>query len=151
MKIIKCGALIVNHNYSKILCILSHDTCFKKEYKWGLPKGHKENNESIIQCCKREIYEEIGINLRLSGKNHPFIHVFDTRYYLFRFNNEGRYYPKDIKEVRKVRWKRIKDLENFNKNRGLRAIIDSWDEIEKIFSDINQNNDKKQTSYNMGS
>ena len=136
----KCGAIITNHNYTQVLCIMSHETIRNKEYKWGLPKGHKEQNETNEECCIREVKEEIGIHLRLSGKYHPFIHVFDTRYYLFRFHKKRYYYPKDKYEVAKVRWKNIVDLEKENTNRGLKAIVDSWDEISEIFSGLKGKN-----------
>ena len=134
MKIKKCGAIITTRDFIQILCIMSHDTVKKREYIWGLPKGHKEENETNEKCCIREVYEEVGIKLKLINKNHPFIHIFDTRYYLFYFHKKGFYYPKDRNEIRKVRWKKITDLEKENKNRGLKAVIDSWDEIREIFS-----------------
>jgi 8-oxo-dGTP pyrophosphatase MutT (NUDIX family) len=132
----KCGAIITSKDYTQVLCILSHDTIRNKEYKWGLPKGHKEDNETNEKCCIREVHEETGIKLKIHGKNHPFIHIYDTRYYLFYFHKKGRYFPKDEKEICKVRWKNITDLKSLNTNRGLKAVIDSWDEITQIFSNL---------------
>jgi 8-oxo-dGTP pyrophosphatase MutT (NUDIX family) len=148
----KCGAIITNKNQTQVLCIMSHETIQKSEFKWGLPKGHKEENESNEKCCIREVREETGIKLRLSGKYHPFIHVFDTRYYLFKFHKKRFYYPRDNYEVSKVRWKNIEDLKNENTNRGLRAIVDSWEEISEIFLTLKSKkreleNDQKYNSY----
>lgn len=42
----------------------------KPERGWGLPGGHREQNESAEACAIREVYEETGIeisNLQLAG------------------------------------------------------------------------------------
>jgi 8-oxo-dGTP pyrophosphatase MutT (NUDIX family) len=138
----KCGAIITNSKYTQVLCILSNETIRMGEFKWGLPKGHKEERETNEGCCTREVYEEAGIRLRMKGKNQPFIHIYDTRYYLFCFHKKGKYYPRDNHEICKVRWKYINDLKELNMNRGLKAVVDSWDEITEIFSNLNDKKDQ---------
>lgn len=39
----------------------------KESGKYGLPKGHLEIGETIPACAKREIWEELGINIETNG------------------------------------------------------------------------------------
>lgn len=48
--IIQCG--------SKFLCVLQKSSKF-----WGFPKGRIEPGECLLDCMKRELYEETKINL----------------------------------------------------------------------------------------
>lgn len=144
MRVTKAGAIITNHDYTKVLCVMNQESEYMCEYKWGLPKGHKEQKESNAKCCLREVREEVGINLRLSKFEHPYIIVYDTCYYLFCFNTQKFYYPRDKNEISKVRWKKLRYIVNENMNRGLRAVVESWDEIKEIFHEYKQANKKRQ-------
>lgn len=35
--------------------------------KWNFPAGHLENNESLIEGAKREIFEECGCSVEITG------------------------------------------------------------------------------------
>ena len=54
----KSGALILNTNMDKCLMVFQ-----KKSMLWGIPKGHKEDNEDSYVCMIREVKEEVGLNL----------------------------------------------------------------------------------------
>ena len=59
-----CGALIghkFNNNY-KFLIIGSK---YRGREYWGFPKGHMEKDETEIETAKREIKEEVGIDVRI--------------------------------------------------------------------------------------
>lgn len=148
MKVTKAGVIITNKNYTKIVCVMNHITESMCEYKWGLPKGHKEPYETNVDCCIREVKEEVGINLFLSGPNHPHIIVYDTCYYLVCFNEERHYTPKDKYEISKIRWKKIRFMNNENMNRGLRAVVESWDEITEMFREYKNKNKKRNNHKN---
>lgn len=53
--------LIFNEN-GEILLLRRQNTGYMDGY-WGTPGGHLENNESIIDGLKREIKEEIDMNI----------------------------------------------------------------------------------------
>ena len=53
IKQICAGGVILNKD--KVL-VINQDNI-----SWSLPKGQVEGNESLIECAKREIYEETGI------------------------------------------------------------------------------------------
>src|SRR3990167_8921413 len=52
----ECGSIIINKTLDKILLIKGRDG-----NKWGIPKGHCNDIESVIDCSLRETYEETGI------------------------------------------------------------------------------------------
>lgn len=63
----------------------------QKEWKGlALPGGHIEDNESIVECVRREIYEETGFvvsNLLFKGITHFFNIEIDERYMVFNFTS----------------------------------------------------------------
>lgn len=72
---------------------------------WEFPGGKRESNETLQQCCAREIREEVGVKVRVGRKlmtiNHAYshfritMHVFACRY----LSGE----PRPI-TCRRVRW-----------------------------------------------
>ena len=53
----KAGIVLFNNNTNKILIVQSRGNL------WGLPKGSCNNNETIIECASRELFEETGITI----------------------------------------------------------------------------------------
>jgi len=58
--------------------------------KLVLPKGHLEEGESDLDAAKREVMEEIGIDLDLHGDTHP------TFKYSMSYLVSARNYPVEI-------------------------------------------------------
>lgn len=50
-----------NRNLSKFLTLDANLPCFWNNPEWGFPKGRKNENETSIECAKRELQEETGI------------------------------------------------------------------------------------------
>ncbi len=73
-KLISSGGLIVNKN--RVLLI-------KKEKTWIFPKGKVKEGESLIECAKREIKEEVGIDLENS-----YFYIGTTNYRYLENNEE---------------------------------------------------------------
>lgn len=67
--------------------------------KYSLPAGHVENGESLTQCAAREVFDEIGVRIKL--ENLQLVHVmhrkeedirmdfFFTQHHLFRKSGAG--------------------------------------------------------------
>jgi hypothetical protein len=53
---------------------------------WGFPKGGYENDETAIDCAKRETYEETGIDISLFEMNRIYKSKYYT-YFLLNLNN----------------------------------------------------------------
>ncbi|MBQ9318916.1 MAG: NUDIX domain-containing protein [Bacilli bacterium] len=62
MKIIVGGIIEKNGKY-----LLVQEAKEKCHGKWNIPAGHLENNESLIEGAKREIYEECGCSVEITG------------------------------------------------------------------------------------
>ena len=54
-KTITAGGIIINEYKEVVIVNQNHDS-------WSLPKGHVEDNETILETAKREIYEETGLS-----------------------------------------------------------------------------------------
>ena len=63
-----CGVLIKSDD-KFLLCLPTNG------YKWGIPKGLRDGNESQKSCAVRETYEETGIELDESDLKSPPIKV----------------------------------------------------------------------------
>ncbi|MBQ8383003.1 MAG: NUDIX domain-containing protein [Clostridia bacterium] len=91
----------------------------------SLPKGHKEDNESIIETAIRECFEETNIVIsekHLIKELTPYCYEFLTPSnklirktiipFLFEVDNEGNPIPKEARMI-SVQWMKIEDfLEN---------------------------------------
>ncbi|MBE6083172.1 MAG: NUDIX domain-containing protein [Tissierellaceae bacterium] len=59
-----CGAIVFNYyNQELLFLIIKH----KKELggHWDFPKGHMEGSENEEETAKREVYEEVGLDIKL--------------------------------------------------------------------------------------
>lgn len=119
---IELSAMAVVMCNNKILS--TNELIYGKE-KISLPKGHKEENESIIETAIRECFEETNIVIsekQLIKKLTPYSYEFLTPSnklirktiipFLFRVDNEGKTIQKE-KRIISVQWMQIEDfLEN---------------------------------------
>lgn len=104
---IRSGTIILDFRRKKILVIQSY-----KRF-WGLPKGHVEENESVIECAIRETLEETGIRLDGSQLERSYS-VFrgDGEYFIVN-GNDLRFDPKQItstEEITGIGWVCLKCL-----------------------------------------
>ena len=122
-----CGCIIINN--SKVLLVYEKNQNF-----WGFPKGHVEQNETEIETAKREVKEEVGLDIKI---------IEDTRYE-FKYNIKDNIektcviflaYPITFKvhnqesEISKSKWfnteEAIKILPYENQKEALIAIINN--------------------------
>ena len=114
----------------------------KKECKgkWSIPAGHLEPNEAIVEGAKREILEECGLEVEITGilhvrKNSEWVNI------AFSTNIIGGEIRFDKKEILDAKWFSLDDIINMKQDLRdldwmLKAIIDC--ENDKII-DINTN------------
>ncbi|MDR2753048.1 MAG: NUDIX domain-containing protein [Oscillospiraceae bacterium] len=57
-----CGAVVFHRAPQGLRFLLIKNRC---SANWGYAKGHVENNETAEQTARREVFEEIGLHVRL--------------------------------------------------------------------------------------
>lgn len=56
-----CGCLVFRRNGDDIEVVLVRP--FSNRDVWGVPKGHMDAGESFVDCAKREVFEETGLDV----------------------------------------------------------------------------------------
>lgn len=103
---IKCGCIIFNNSLDKIVLVENNYMYKEGIQKWGLPKGHLENNESYSICASREVHEETGLSLNILDNMYK-IRINNTYYFPIKINRtlQNKYLlPKDLIEIRSAKW-----------------------------------------------
>lgn len=72
----KAGSIIINRKKEEILLGLQ-----AKNHSWGIPKGKIEEGETLEECSKRELMEEIC--LEFSDEPFSFIDVYHIRCFIY--------------------------------------------------------------------
>ncbi len=73
MKVVRVKGLVFNSN-GKILLVFNNNT-------YQFPGGHLDDNEEIDDCIKREILEEVGIDLKITEDPFLCIETYDDNYF----------------------------------------------------------------------
>ena len=103
-----------------ILLISSSKQNLKKNI-WDFVKGKPEKNETIYKTIKREVKEEININIDISclqyccSQNSKRKKIFLYYYYL---DNDFSNF-KENREIYKIKYFNIKNIPNISKNQRL--------------------------------
>ena len=110
MKIIVGGVIEKNGKY--LLVQEAKASCYKK---WNLPAGHLQFNESLIEGAKREIKEETGCDVEITGiLNIANRLIEDDIFMVITFStkliNENITYDK--KEILDVKWLDYEEIMN---------------------------------------
>jgi 8-oxo-dGTP pyrophosphatase MutT (NUDIX family) len=71
----KAGVFLYDQKSNRVLLVQSHGKL------WGPPKGSVEENETFLQCAKRELLEETGICLDESMYKAGYLIKSNTYYY----------------------------------------------------------------------
>jgi 8-oxo-dGTP pyrophosphatase MutT (NUDIX family) len=110
----ECGIVLVNKHFNKILIIFQNESL-----KWGLPKGHMDDNEfmckAYFECAKRELLEETGImiNTHKHRKIGTFV-IRDKLFYILQLLKDINIRkPIDTTEIGDIKWLPITDIINF--------------------------------------
>ena len=120
MKDITARGIIISNNEVILLFRRKKKKKNIKEY-YAIPGGHLENNETLEECLKREIKEELSIDVEIIDylgiveKKKKIDHIFNCKWIKGNLmlggeekeqNNENNYY-----EIRRIN---INDLDKIN-------------------------------------
>ena len=97
-----CGCVIIENN--KVLLILQQNDAY-----WGFPKGHVENGETEIETAKREVKEEVGLDVKIDESkryvtNYIVRNEIDKTSVFYMATPIGGKIQKQDSEVKEVKW-----------------------------------------------
>ena len=131
----RAGGIIFDRDNTHIILVLNKDSYKKKEFKWGLPKGHLHEYERKLPYlgAQREIWEETGIYFPIQQDTFS-ISIYDTLYYVLSLNRDYNptFNSNDKEEIIEVCWFPIQELGTLNVNRTLAKLIKKWRNIFPI-------------------
>ena len=114
LRIIPVTCAIIEHN-QKILCAQRSQN-MDLPLKWEFPGGKVEEGEYLEDCLKREIYEELGVEIevfeRLSSNKHQYSEEKVIELIPFRCSLQT--FEIYLKEHSKIEWTTISQLEKFD-------------------------------------
>ncbi|MFZ7946170.1 NUDIX hydrolase [Neobacillus sp. 19] len=86
--------------------------------KWNFPSGCIEHNEDILDAARREVKEETGFDVKLTGTTgvYNFISSSNDQVILFHFTGEiiGGSLKLEEDEIIASRWIKVPELIDFN-------------------------------------
>ena len=128
----RAGGIIFDRDNTHIVLVLNKDSYYKKEFKWGLPKGHLYDHERQVPYlgAQREIWEETGIWFPIYQETFS-IPIYDTLYYVLSLDRDynPNFVANDKDEIILVCWFPINCLADLNVNRTLAKLIKRWRNI----------------------
>jgi len=89
--------------------------------KWSFPKGHSNEGEKPIECTKREVEEETGLN-RLPTPI-DYIKVGYGNYFVFNLTEQTELIPNDIHEIMNTTWVTLEGMNQLNVNSDVRQYL----------------------------
>ncbi len=94
-------------------------------YLWEFPGGKLEDNESLEECLKREIREELGIDIEVGPLINSTKHVLNCQSAINLYAYRARYLSGEVrlKDHDEVRWVHVEDLPAFDFPEPDRVIV----------------------------
>jgi 8-oxo-dGTP pyrophosphatase MutT (NUDIX family) len=89
--------------------------------KWSFPKGHSNAGEMPIECTKREVWEETGIETLPDPVEY--LKIGYGYYYLFILPHPYQLFPQDTNEIIKTAWVTMEDMKSMELNADVNQFI----------------------------
>lgn len=115
-KIPVCGCIILNPKMTKVLL-----ACNWSGNSWTFPRGKQNENETSLECAIREVYEEIGFDVRpylISQEAESSKHMLEMNdgsiklYIVPNVSEENDFQPQTRKEISNVQFFSLKTIPN---------------------------------------
>ncbi len=110
---------------------------FRNGY-WDLPKGVKEKGESLSECARREVSEEVGSSLpvimsRLGDSYHEYIEkeklmAKTTAWYTMYLEEDEELTPQEKEGIEKVEWIELGEAKRRVGFENLEKVLDDFDD-----------------------
>ncbi len=126
MKNIKVVAAVIRDQHNRILCAQKSESAQGEDaYKWEFPGGKVEAREKSTNALKREIKEELSLDIEVHSLINESKHVSQTHNLLLK-----TYFSTIIKGTittnvhNQIRWMNINDLHDLDWLDADKAILD---------------------------
>lgn len=94
----------------------------RRSGKWSFPKGHLESSETSIECARRELYEEAGVDLQ--DVQPTGCHKLSVgHYYTFELKGENEPVIRDQHEISEVDWVHVDTIGTLDCNVDVNAFL----------------------------
>ena len=120
-RVVSCGACIYRitvDRRAEVLLVMS----FRNTGSWGLPKGHVDPEEEMLDTAHREVYEETGLEIGRTEDKLPVVstkdpyEIKDVHTWLATHHGPARPTPHDPDgEIKAVEWHDIESLPKIKK------------------------------------
>lgn len=117
--LIKAAGGLVKNVDGKILLIF-------RRGKWDLPKGKLDEGETIVECAKREVQEETGLQQLEAGKliqitYHTYVqfgkHILkESHWYAMKALGREKLIPQTEEGITQIIWAEKSDLDKYYRN-----------------------------------
>tara|TARA_B110000211_G_C14080759_1_gene554370 strand:+ start:3061 stop:3639 length:579 start_codon:yes stop_codon:yes gene_type:complete len=126
----KAGVIIFNNDLNRVLIVKSRGY-YNSGTRWGLPKGHLENNELPNECAMRELYEETGIKINIPQKTNNYINSINNSIYYIYIVDEKKITLKPIDTIEIINAKfcyinRLKTIKANILNKELQKVVGKY-------------------------
>ena len=127
-----CGCIIIDDN-KKVLLI-----CQTNDEFWGFPKGHVELGETELETAKREVKEEVGLDVEIDeGKRYVLNYLvndeIDKTTVLYIAKPISNKVIKQDSEIEDVRWCSFEETLNT-------LTFENWKDLFKqVIEDFSKN------------
>ena len=85
-------------------------------HSWEFPGGKLEDNETLEECLKREIHEELGIDIAVGGLISSRKHVLNCQSAIMLYAYHARYLSGDIvlNDHDEIAWVAPEDIQKYS-------------------------------------
>lgn len=85
-------------------------------YEWEFPGGKLEDNETLEECLKRELKEELGIEIKVGRLICSTRHVLNCQSAIILYAYEASFVSGEfcLKDHEEVRWIKTSELEQYS-------------------------------------
>lgn len=77
--------------------------------KWSFPKGHSNDGETPMECTKREIAEETGLENLPTPEEY--LKIGYGNYYVFPMEKKVELHPRDTHEIINTKWVTLEEMD----------------------------------------
>ena len=132
-KITAAGGVLFNslkENWEPSVLLIYRRGC------WDLPKGKKEDDETVEMCAVREVSEEIGIPIpsiirQISDSYHEYdregVHFAKTTHWFVMHTSERRFIPQKEEQIEKIAWFPVSQAKEKIGYKNLLPVLESFE------------------------